>query len=227
MPEWTMHHGDCLDVLPTLAAGSADCVCMDPPYFLPATHYQTRSGTSRSLSDLSIVEHFFRSVFAEVRRVLKPNGFCYAFCDGQSYPAFYCTAYPHFRRVRPLVWDKVVSFTGYAWRHQHELILFGESADSPPVKTGDGDVIRCRAVPVGEREHLEEKPVELLGRLIAKVTQPGDVVLDPFAGSGATGVAALRLGRAFVGIEKDHDYHALARQSLAEVDGPLFARVAD
>ena len=220
--------GDALEVLRTLDSNSVDAVVTDPPYFLPAAHYNTRTGTARSLADLCILEHFFRDVFTAIRRVLKADGFAYIFCDGQSYPAFYVTAYAHFRSLRPLVWDKQTSINGYSWRHQHELILFCASAESPNVKTGDGDVLRCRAVPVDDREHLAQKPVELLARLIDKTTPAGGVVLDPFMGSGATGIAAMQTGRQFVGIDVDPNYFAIAEKSIAyaRTGGPLFAQPA-
>jgi site-specific DNA-methyltransferase (adenine-specific) len=211
---YVLHHGDALDVLRTLPDASVDSVVCDPPYFLPTTHYSVRSRSFRSLSDLSILEHFFRDVFTAVRRVLRPTGFAYFFCDGQSYPAFYAVGYRHFRALRPLIWDKQVSINGYAWRHQHELILFCESSEAPQVRTGDGDVLRCRAVPINDRLHLAEKPVELLARLIAKTTPPGGLVLDPFAGSGSTGVAALQGGYRFIGIEREAEYVEIARRRL-------------
>jgi len=201
----TIIHGDCLNVLPV----ECDSVVTDPPYFLPATHYNTRTGTARSLTELGILEHYFADVF----RLVAQSGakWCYAFCDGQSYPVFYTTAYPQWKKLRPLVWDKQTSINGYTWRHQHELILFCE-AEGVKVPTGDGDVLRFRAVPIGEREHLAQKPIELLSQLVSK----GDpqTVCDPFMGSGSTGIACIRTGRKFIGIEKDARYFEIARARL-------------
>lgn len=202
----TVLAGDCLQVLASLPKDSVDAVVTDPPYFLPAAHYSVRSGTFRSLGDLSMLEHFFRDVWTACARVLKPTGFLYAFCDGQSYPPFYATAFPHFKNIRPLIWDKQTSVNGYAWRHQHELIMFAAMAEAPNVKTGDGDIIRGRAVPIGDRNHLAEKPEEILTKLIAKTTPEGGVVLDPFAGSGSTLRAARFLGKKCIGIEVDERY---------------------
>jgi len=204
-------HGDCLQLLQDLQAGSVDLVVTDPPYFI-ATHYNVRSGSYRSLSDLGIMEHFFFSVMKELDRVLTQDGHAYFFCDGQSYPIFYATAYPFFKSLRPLIWDKQVSINGYGWRHQHELILFCQRPDAKPIKTGDGDVIKCRAVPIQERKHLAEKPVELLEKLIMK-SRPV-TVLDPFMGSAATGEAAKRCGVNFVGFEKDHNYYQIATKRI-------------
>ena len=210
----TLYHGDALAVLRELPDASVDAIVTDPPYFLPASHYSTRTGSFRSLADLSMLEHFFRDAFAEFARVTKPTGVVYAFCDGQSYPAFYAVSFEHFPKVRPLIWDKMTSINGYAWRHQHELILFAEGREAPKVPTGDGDVLAERAVRIGDREHLAQKPVTLIRRLIRK-TKPDGVVLDPFMGSGTTGIAALIEGRRFVGVEMSEHYAQTAANRLA------------
>lgn len=71
-------------------------------------------------------------------------------------------------------------------------------------------------VPGGDsRVHTTQKPIPLMLALVADFTDEGDIILDPFAGSGSTGVAALRLGRRFIGIERDPKYAAVARERLA------------
>jgi site-specific DNA-methyltransferase (adenine-specific) len=62
--------------------------------------------------------------------------------------------------------------------------------------------------------HTTQKPEALMEALIRDFTDPGDLILDPFAGSGTTGVAAIRLGRRFIGWEKDPKYHAIALKRL-------------
>lgn len=213
--ENTIVVGDCLAVMAAMPDGCVDLVVTDPPYFLPAQHYQTRKQFARSLADLSILEHFFRSVFDEFNRILSDAGALYVFCDGQSYPVFFVSAYPYMKYVRPLIWDKVVSFNGYSWRHQHELILFGVRPKEVPVKTGDGDILRCRAVPVGEREHPAEKPAGLVRTLIAKSSKEGSLVFDPFMGSGTTAVAADCLGRNFFGCDISPRYVKMALERIA------------
>jgi site-specific DNA-methyltransferase (adenine-specific) len=214
--------GDCRDVLPTLSG--VDAVVTDPPYFLPAVHYNTRKLFPRSLTDLGILEHYFAGVFGEISACLTSAGVCYAFCDGQSYPAFYATAYRNFRKLRPLVWDKVTAFNGYSWRHQHELILFCEKDDAESTPTGDGDIIRHAAVRVDDREHPAEKPPALLQRLISKSVRAGGTICDPFLGSGATAVAATFAGVACIGIEKEPAYFDVAcrRIEAAQRQADLF-----
>lgn len=212
-----LHQGDCLEVMRDMADASIDAIVTDPPYFVPAVHYGTRKTFPRSLSDLGMLEHFYRDVFAEFARLLRPTGMAYIFCDSHSYPVFYTVAYRQFAKQRGLIWDKMNSLNGFSWRKQHEMILFAEMAESECVKTGDGDVIKCRAVPIDTRDHPAEKPVELLRALIRKSCKPGSVVLDPFAGSGATGEAALRENCTPVLIEREVDYVGIIRSRLASV----------
>jgi hypothetical protein len=75
-------------------------------------------------------------------------------------------------------------------------------------------------------DHPTTKSTSLMRWLVTLISRPGETVLDPFCGSGSTGVAALRCERRFVGVERDAHYHAIALKRLAAVDGPLFARPA-
>jgi site-specific DNA-methyltransferase (adenine-specific) len=199
-----------------LPDGCVDAVITDPPYFLPAQHYCTRTQQVRNLADLGILEHFFRSFMQGTARVLKDDGVLYCFADGQSYPIFYAQGYSLFKSQRPLVWDKEICINGYGWRHQHELILFAEKPSAIPVPTGDGDVIRMRCVGIDDREHPAEKPAPLLLRLIQKHSAP--LILDPFCGSGATCIAAKDAGRHFLGIELSSEYCRIARERIARVE---------
>ena len=223
LPLNTIIHGDCLDVMRGWPDGCVDAIVTDPPYFLPAAHYALRSGNYRSLADLSLLEHFYRDAFREIIRVLRPSGFAYVFCDGQSYPVFYIHAYAGFKNLRPLIWDKGTSINGYAWRHQHELVLFCTGHMSPAVPTGDGDILRARAVPIQSRQHPAEKPVSLIVPLVTKTTPPGGIVLDPFCGSGTTCVAAKREGFNYIGIDISPDYCEIARRRVAATEQNLFA----
>ncbi len=208
--------GDCLEVMKDIPDGSVDLVLTDPPYFLPATHYQTRKRFSRNFSDLGILEHFIKDTFQEFNRITKDNGILYIFCDGQSYPLFYYHLYPFCKSVRPLIWDKKTSINGYSWRHQHEIIIFAEMPNAKPIPSGSGDIIRYSAVKVNDRIHPAEKPLELLKELLEKSSKENYLILDPFLGSGTTAVAAKQLNRNFIGIEISEKYCEIARQRLRQ-----------
>ncbi len=211
-----LYLGDCVEVLSELENSSIDAVITDPPFFHPVNHYvnaRDAAPIKKTLSDLSALKHFFRVTAIELDRVLRDDGAFYWFCDGQSYGHSFEALYPHCNKVRPLIWDKVVSFNGYTWRHQHELIAWGERTKAERIPTGDGDILRFRAVPVKERRHPAEKPVDLLSALVKK-TRDGATVLDCFMGSASTGVAAVQNGRRFVGIELERMYFDLACERI-------------
>ena len=215
-PNITLYLGDCIEVMKTMSNKSIDLVLIDPPYFLPYKHYATRKNFRRSFSDLGILETFFRMVYEEMERVLKPDGRFYIFCDGQSYPLFYYYCYFFTKSERPLIWDKKTSINGYSWRHQHELILFGEMPEAEKVPTGDGDILRHSAVKVNNRKHPAEKPLELVKDLVAKSSDKNDTVLDMFMGSGTTLVAAKELGRNAIGIETEPRYYEIAKRRIKD-----------
>jgi DNA modification methylase len=208
--------GDCMEVMPTMAAQSIDLVLTDPPFFVPARHYAARKEWPRSLSDLAMLVYYYRSVFEQLRRILKDDGHLLMFCDAQSYPVFYTCAYPHFANLFCLVWDKGSIGLGMPWRNQHELILAGCGRGSKLTAT-QGNVLQFRRVPSADRLHPAQKPVDLLEHLIRLTTTVPAAVCDPFMGVGSTGAAAHRSGRNFVGIEMNPYYHAVADEWLGDL----------
>lgn len=201
-------HGDCLEIMPEFPDNIADLVLTDPPFFLPAEHYQSRVKWQRNFADLSPLKTFWRDVTKEVVRVLKPTGHFIVFSNCDSYPVFYEPMYNHFDKLTSIVWDKKRIGLGYIWRHQHELIIAARWRDSKvnKIKKTFRDVISIEATPSGERQHPVEKPWRLLAELIAPTTLEGDVVIDPFCGSGTTLKAAKMLGRRYIGIDLNANY---------------------
>ena len=198
-----IEQGEAIEFLRRQPALSIDAVVTDPPYFLPAQHYNTEKKWPRSLADVSILEHFFRDLFAEFARVTKPTSPWIVFCDGQTYPIFYSLMYPHKDRLIDVVWDKIHIGMGSGIRRQHEWILLGTTN-----QTWNGQcpsVIQEKRVH-SSRTHPAEKPVALMRKLIVLTTQPGDLVVDPFSGSCSTGEAAVLEGRRFLGCELDQRY---------------------
>ena len=219
-----IYNYDCLDHekgMNLLPDNCIDMVLIDPPNFIPAKHYATRTHFRRCFSDLSLLEYFYRDYFTELERIIKDTGTIYIFCNGQSYPLFYYYTFFFTKSVRPLIWDKIVSINGYSWRHQHEIILFGEMPKTKPIKTGDGDIIKCRAVPVKKRRHPAEKPEELIEKLIKKSSKEGDIILDTFFGGGVSLIVAKRLNRRFIGWEIEPKYFKIAELGLGKIESNL------
>lgn len=207
--------GDCIDLLPKIPDGSIDSIITDPPYFLGMTH----NGQKGCFNDLAICKPFYQKLFTEYKRVLKPDGCVYFFCDWRSY-AFY---YPIMNGIlgvkNMLVWDKK-SGPGNFYNYQHELILFTTKRNALNVKgsyniiTGILSFSNGAKKTNGEKIHPTQKPIELIEKFIRDSTDSGDTVLDSFAGSGTTGVACINTGRRFIGIELDDNYFAIAKQRI-------------
>ena len=201
----TITLGDCQDLILRLPDKCVDLIVTDPPYFLPAQSYvgtRAKGYSRRTLADMTIMQTYFDAMFDKFARVIKSTGTAYVFCDGQSYPIIYRSMYPYFKYVRPIIWDKMVSYNGYTWRHQHEIIVWGEGFEAERVPTGDGDIIKCRGVLQKNRLHDAEKPVELLYKLIAKHGK-GNLVLDPYAGSCSVADAAIKAENNYICFEYD------------------------
>ena len=99
---------------------------------------------------------------------------------------------------------------------QHEVIWFATKGKFQFPGKRPTTVFRTQRVSPGDLSHPNEKPVDLLGRLIEATTEGGDLVVDPFAGSGSTLYAAKRLGRRYLGIEIDEKYVQIANSRLAQ-----------
>ncbi len=168
----------------------------------------------RMLGDLSVLKGYFELVFSDFEKVLNEDGTYYIFCDAKSYPIFWQVMFPLCKNLRLLIWDKQVSYNGYTWRHQHELVAWGELDKTKRISTGDGDIIKCRGVLQANRNHPAEKPVEVLTKLISK--HPAGIVLDPFLGSGSTAVAARKLNRKCIGIEIEEKYCEIAANRCSQ-----------
>lgn len=209
-----IYHGDCREVVPTLDAGSVDLVLTDPPFLLPARISASRRTWPRTLSDVAIMESFFRDAFREIVGVIREGGAVYTFCDSTSYAVFMSVLYPLVDRTHCLVWDKCKGGLGNGWRHSHELIVHSAL---PGVRYADGfrrDILQCRTVASGDRSHASEKPVPLLTALMD--AHPAGTVLDPFMGTGSTLVAAKALGRRAIGIEIEERYCDIAAKRLQQ-----------
>ena len=240
--QWcSLHRADCLDVLP--AVEPFDCVLTDPPYSSGArrdAERQVRGGMIRSMKDDDDwfshdqmttwgFNWFLRAVFTALRPKLAPGGHIYVFTDWRQTPNVYgMLEATGFRVNHCLVWRKASFGMGAFWRNQHENIVFASKGKPRPMlNRGMGSVLDCAGVTPASRHHPTEKPIALLEKIIEAI--PAETVLDPFMGSGTTGLACGRIGRRFIGCEIDRGHFNTAVERLQELTdgGPLFAGQKD
>jgi adenine-specific DNA-methyltransferase len=208
LPSNQILQGDCLQVLPTLPEGCADFVLTDPPYL---ARYVSRDGRRVPNDDRS---DWLKPAFAQIHRALAKDGYCVSFY-GWPHADQFLDAFREagFRIGGHLVFPKRYASSTRLLRCQHEcayLLVKGNPA-TPAQPISDVQPWHY----TGNKLHPTQKPVDALLPLIEAFSRPDDLVLDPFAGSGSTCIAARQLGRRFLGIELDAGYHAAAEGRLA------------
>lgn len=195
---------DAVEWLISLADNSVDLIITDPPYESLEKHRKIGTTTRLKQSKSSSNQWFqifpnarFEDLLCQLYRVLKPNRHCYLFCDQETMFVIKPIAEKMgFKFWKPLVWDKVSIGMGYHYRARHEYILFFEKGKRKLNNLGTADILTCKRV---NRGYPTEKPVPLLRTLIAQSSMQGELVIDPFFGSGATLVAAAQLDRQYCG----------------------------
>jgi site-specific DNA-methyltransferase (adenine-specific) len=221
---WTLHLGDCLDPvtgLASLADKSVDHVICDPPYSQRTSENARRSrynaggGIDREGRFIAFDGLDPATVTASLLRVSRR--WVVVFCALEQLGEYEASAGDSW--VRAGIWNRengAPQFTGDRPAQGAE----GIAIMHPPGKKAWGGGGK-RAVWSGPVEkdardigHPTPKPIWLMHALVSDFTDPGDLICDPFAGSGTTGVAAIRLGRRFVGWERDPKYHAAATRRL-------------
>lgn len=187
---------DCLTALPKLPAESIDLVLTDPPYLV---NYRDRNGRTLAGDE---DDRWLAPSFAEIYRVLKPGGVCVSFYGWNRTDRFFAAwRAAGFTIAGHIVWVKrYASSRGIlAYRHEQAYLL----TKGRPVRQRFPlpDVLSWQYT--GNVFHPTQKPVRSLKPVIEAFTAPGDIVLDPFCGSGSTLLAAKILGRRYIGIDVD------------------------
>jgi adenine-specific DNA-methyltransferase len=205
----TLIHGDCLNILPKIPAGSVNFILTDPPYI---TKYQSRDGRSIANDDN---DRWLRPAFAQMYRALDKDSFCVSFYGWPQADKF-MQAYraAGFRVVGHFAFPKRYTSSTRYLRYQHECAHLLAKGNPLYPKETIGDVIDWTYS--GNKLHPTQKPLSVLLPLVETFSPAQGTVLDPFAGSGSSLLAAKMLGRSYLGIELDAKYHAIATRRLAE-----------
>lgn len=251
---WTLYKADALAVLAELPTGSVDALITDPPYSSggmvrgdrmastenkyrgwsqnsdgssrkPEATYEGFTGDNR---DQRSYGYWFSLWAGEARRVATPGASFLSFTDWRQLPTTTDAVQSAgwvWRGVA--VWDKGIGrpMRGRFRNHVEYLVWSTNGPITDPEDIYLSSVFRHTPPTSTSRVHLTEKPVELLSEFMPLVPA-GGVVLDPFAGSGTTGIAALAAGRRFIGVEMTEHYAEVAARRLSEASGVYVAKDA-
>lgn len=224
----TIYHGDTLAVLRSLDEQIA-AVVTDPPYASGARQEAQRNASGAMLrgqrwaakpieNDQMTTTGFvwlMREVGYAVRPLLRDGGAFLSFIDWRQWPSLVGAIETTNLRVNGMVvWDKCSYGLGNGFRAQHELVLFASKGTPLVVDHGVANVLRHRRS--DNEDHPSPKPVGLMRDLLRVVAAPGDLIVDPFMGAGATLEAARDLGMRIVGIEIEERYCELAALRCAQ-----------
>jgi len=229
--------GDCVELMGTLPEGSVDMVFADPPYNLQlrnellrpenTSHVDAVDDDWDKFADFAAYDAFTRAWLTAARRVLKPNGSLWVKDLG-------------YWLLNDVVWIKtnpMPNFRGKRFTNAHETLIWAArdqkgrptfNYDSMKAMNEDLQMRSDWLLPLctgperlkdadGNKVHATQKPEALLHRCILAASKPGDTILDPFFGTGTTGAVARRLGRHFVGLEREPGYADAARARIAQV----------
>jgi len=248
-----LYKGDCLEILECVPADSVDVIFADPPYFLSNGGTTCRAGKRTSVDKGSwdksngVEENhaFNHRWLSACQRALKPNGTMWVSGTGHViYSVGYAMQQLGFKMLNDIVWEKPNPPPNLSCRyftHATETLLWAaKSRKSRHTfnydrmrEMNDGKQMKTvwRMTAPGKQEkllgrHPTQKPLALLERLLLASCPEGSLVLDPFNGSGTTGVAAVTLGHSYMGIDLEQEYIDLTQSRLVEAVPSLRERPA-
>jgi DNA modification methylase len=197
----TLYRGDCLEILPTLADGSIDAVVTDPPYG-NKTRYSSYTDTRESL--ISLVKAFMPEALRVAATVVVTPGVKNIYL------------YPEYSWI--LSWINMAGIGSGPWGFccWQPIIVYGKD---PYLATGRGrrpDTFIQRLNQVADVNHPCPKPDNVMRWIVERTVKEGATVLDPFMGSGTTGVACVQTGRRFIGIEISEEYFRIAQERIRQ-----------
>ena len=201
--------GDCLEKMSEIPDRSVDMILTDPPYGMDfqSNHRKEKHSQIKNDQDLNWVDEFVSNCF----RIAKNDTAHYIFCSYHKVDIFKQAFEKMFTLKNILIWEKNNTSMGDLegdFAPKYEMILFLHKGRKTINGKRDSNIIKDKKT--GNKLHPTQKPVSLMEYLLSKFSDEDDLIIDPFMGSGTTGVAACNLNRSFIGIELDPDYFKIA-----------------
>ena len=217
---------DCIDGMKIIPDESIDLIVTDPPYRLTArgnsgtmsgywTNDITKKGKVFEENNVEIEDYL-----GEFYRILKDTSHCYIMCNNLNLPHFFeVISKSKFNFVKLLVWDKCTKICGKYYMGQVEhIFLLRKGGDKPINDCGTSDLLsfsnKKDKAYNGVNIHDSQKPIGLFQTMIENSSKEGEIILDPFMGSGTCAIACMRSNRHYIGFELDKKYFDLTNERI-------------
>lgn len=229
-----LHLGDCLEFMRALPAGSVDAVITDPPYS-KHVHNNARRGTRDSHGNIygdvkdfgfsHLTDDTMQSASKSITQIVKR--WVLVFSDIESAPLWRQALSGELDYIRTGAWVKIApmpQFTGDRPAAGFEAVTIMHPKGRKRWNGGGKAAVWRYCAHGGARDvryHKAQKPLELIEELVKQFTDEGDTIFDPFMGSDTTGVAAVKLGRNFIGCEIEPKYYEIAQRRIADAQAQM------
>ena len=215
-----LYNDDCLNVLKDIEDNSIGLVVTDPPYEV-ITGGRNGGVKGKPSGILTENKQLMKSIpkadlwLSECFRVMKDGTHIYIMINTLN-----LTNYLNiindvgFKLHNLLVWNKNNTTPNRWYMKNCEYVIFARKGFAKPINNPSSQTVHNFDNIIGNKKHPTEKPVDLMKLYVENSSQVGDTVLDPFMGSGSTGVACKELGRNFIGVELDKHYFDIATKRI-------------
>ena len=229
--KYTLYNDDCIRILESIPTNSIDLVIMDPPYEVGTkgggsiNNVKHMVDTMNELRAKKIDDGYnFKEVHKQLIRVMK-NINIYIWCNKIQIPELFNFYVNQLHcKFDIICWHKTNALPTYCNKYLSDTeycLYFRNGGFCNPADTDDAyeNAKTYYVAPLNQKDkklykHPTIKPLELLEKFIKNSSHAGDIILDPFMGSGTTGVACKKLNRDFIGIEIDKDYFEIAKNRI-------------
>ena len=205
--------GDCLELMKLIPDGAIDLLLTDPPYGMNFVSNRRKIKHEKIENDNNL--NWFPEFAKSCHRVMKDNSAGYVFCSFHFIDVFKYELEQYFKIKNILIWEKNNHSTGDLkgdFAPKVEFVIFIQKGRVEIKGKRDPNIFRFAKT--GNELHPTQKPVNMFEYLIEKFSNPSDIVLDPFSGSGTTAIACENTNRRWVCIEKDETYAAKAIERI-------------
>lgn len=233
MSKYKLIQGDCLEVMKNIPDNSVDLIATDPPYLISATN---GGGTinkikklNKSLADLKkvdITQGYDIELFGnEFLRIMKEINI-YFWCNKTQIPDYFnFYVNKHKCKFDIICWHKTNALPTYSNKYlsDTEYLLYFKKGKGKCFPQSYEDAKTYYVAPINHKDkreygHPTIKPLDITEKILRNSSKEGQLVLDPFMGSGTTGVACLNTNRKFIGIELDENYFNIAKNRIENTD---------